>query len=221
MNIVDVLILLALGLGAVIGFKRGFFKQTVTFVGTILVVVFAFILKGPVAALLYEYFPFFNFEGLSSLNILLYEGIAFIIVLALLSLLLRILIALTGILEKILNFTIILGIPSKILGAIVGLFEAYIVVYIVLLVISSPIINISIINESKYKDTILNKTPILSNVTKGLVSSFDEIIQVKNDDTSNNSELDKKIFDIIVKNGIAAKDKLNELVEEGKINVNK
>jgi len=42
MNIVDVIILLFIGLGAVMGFARGFFKQTVIFVGTILVVVLSF-----------------------------------------------------------------------------------------------------------------------------------------------------------------------------------
>ena len=41
MNIVDTIILLGLFLGAATGFVRGFFKQTVIFLGTILVVVLA------------------------------------------------------------------------------------------------------------------------------------------------------------------------------------
>ena len=82
MNIVDVIIILFLGLGAVTGFVRGFFKQTVMFVGTILVVVLAFLLKNPLSMILYENLPFFQMGGLTALNILLYEALAFIICIA-------------------------------------------------------------------------------------------------------------------------------------------
>ena len=90
MNIVDVIILLFLGLGAVTGFIRGFFKQTVISVGTILVIVLSFILKNPLSMILYENLPFFKMGGLTSLNILLYETFAFIICVAILSIVLAI-----------------------------------------------------------------------------------------------------------------------------------
>lgn len=222
MNLVDVIILLSLAMGAIIGFKRGFFKQTVIFVGTILVFILAFALKDPVSVFLYENFPFLNFKGLSSLNILLYQGIAFILVLTILTMLLKVVIAITGLFETLLKVTIILAIPSKILGAVVGVFHAYIIIYIILFIIASPILNIKIVNESKLKDSILEKTPILSSITSKLVTIFDDVIEIKNTPIKNSNDrlvLDKKLFDIIINSGITASEKLYDLASKGKLNV--
>ena len=69
---------------------------------------------------MYEKLPFFNFggifKGVTVLNILIYELIAFFVVLAVLFVLLRIFTFFSFMIEKILDLTIILGIPSKILG---------------------------------------------------------------------------------------------------------
>ena len=92
MNIVDTIILLGLFLGAVTGFVRGFFKQTVIFLGTILVVVLAFLIKNPLSTIMYQNLPFFKFGGLTALNILVYEVIAFIIAVTILTLILAIII---------------------------------------------------------------------------------------------------------------------------------
>jgi uncharacterized membrane protein required for colicin V production len=219
MNLVDVIILLSLALGAVIGFKRGFFKQTVMFLGIILVFYLAFKLKGPVSVFLYDNFPFFDFQGLTSLNILLYEGIAFIVVLIILYIVLKILIAVSGIVEKILDFTIILAIPSKILGLIMGVLESYVIIYLVLFVLSFPVFNIKMIEESSYKDAILNNTPLLSSITSKTTKLFHDIFEIKDEKIEDDEAdgVDKKIFDIIVNSGIIATDKLNELVESGKL----
>ncbi len=52
MNIIDVLIILIIGLGAVVGFKRGFFKETVMTVGFVLVFIISYLFKNPVAEIL-------------------------------------------------------------------------------------------------------------------------------------------------------------------------
>ena len=62
MNIIDILILLIILLFGVVGFQRGFFKQTVIFVGELLVLVFAFLLKNPIGCLKY----FFNISTMVS-----------------------------------------------------------------------------------------------------------------------------------------------------------
>lgn len=121
MNIVDACIILLLGLGFVIGFKRGFTKSIAKSAGFVLVIILAFILKNPLSEYMYQNLPFLSFwgifKGVTVLNILLYEVIAFLVILALLSIILKMVIFATSIFEKILNMTIILGIPSKILGA--------------------------------------------------------------------------------------------------------
>ena len=110
MNIIDVVIVLFLAMGLIVGFKRGIFKSAVMFLGTILVFVLAFYLKNPLSELMYTYLPFFplggTFAGVQVFNILLYEALAFFLVYIILMAVLHIIIKITGIFEKILKFTI-------------------------------------------------------------------------------------------------------------------
>ena len=75
MNIVDVVIILVLLMGAVIGFKRGLTGSLVNFLGFIVVIAAAYLLKNPVSALMYKFLPFFSFggviKGVTVLNIAL------------------------------------------------------------------------------------------------------------------------------------------------------
>ena len=81
MNVVDIVILIFLAFGALIGFKRGFTRQLVSLVGIFVIIVVSFLFKNPVSVFLYNNLPFFNFGGIfkdiTVLNILVYEVIAF------------------------------------------------------------------------------------------------------------------------------------------------
>jgi len=219
MNIVDVIILLALALGAVTGFIRGFFKQTVIFVGTILVVVLSFILKNPLSMILYENLPFFKFSGLTSLNIILYEALAFMICLAVLTLTLSLAIKISGIIEKLLDLTIVFALPSKILGMIVGLIQNIVIVYVVLFVVSMPVFSVPFLSESKFAEMILTKTPIVSNVTNDAVNTFNEIAEftTKAINIKDIDETNSKIVEIMLKNDIVKIDSIKLLNDKGKI----
>ena len=50
-------------IGAIAGFKAGFFRKTVDFVGMIIVIVLSFYLKNYVSYFMYTFLPFFNFSG--------------------------------------------------------------------------------------------------------------------------------------------------------------
>ena len=67
------------------GIKNGFFKQTVLTVGTILTVVLAFAFKDTLADWFSYNLPFFNFlgpiKGLTTINIIMYQMLAFLIML--------------------------------------------------------------------------------------------------------------------------------------------
>ncbi|HKM40677.1 MAG TPA: CvpA family protein, partial [Patescibacteria group bacterium] len=164
MNIIDIGIVIFILFGAVIGFKRGFTKQLIKTVGSILVIIIAFKLKNPVSKILYQTLPFFKFagvfKGVTTLNILLYEFIAFLLVVSVLGILLRVLLLASSIFETILNVTIVLGIPSKILGMIVGMIQHYAIAFIVLYLLSIPTFDFEPLNTSKYKGPILNNTPV-------------------------------------------------------------
>ena len=214
-------------LGAVIGFKRGFTRSLVSALGFIVIAILAYFLKNPLSILLYENLPFFKFggilKGVTVLNIALYELLAFVIVLAILGVALKILMVATSVFEKILKMTIILGIPSKIMGAVVGALEAFVIVFISLYALSLPIFNISIVNDSNWKDTILNKTPILSAFSKDTMQVIDEFASIKEkykDNNKNAEEFNKEVLDLFLKYDVVKVSSIDKLVEKEKLQIN-
>lgn len=227
MKIVDIVILIIILLGAVIGFKRGFTRSLVSALGFIVIAILAYFLKNPLSILLYENLPFFKFggilKGVTVLNIALYELLAFVIVLAILGVALKILMVATSVFEKILKMTIILGIPSKIMGAVVGALEAFVIVFISLYALSLPIFNISIVNDSNWKDTILNKTPILSAFSKDTMKVIDEFASIKEkykDNNKNAEEFNKEVLDLFLKYDVVKVSSIDKLVEKEKLQIN-
>lgn len=214
---IDLLIIIFLLLGALIGMKRGFTKQLVTLVGFIAVLVISFLLKGYIANLFYDICPFFKFDGLTSLNILLYEALSMLILIAFLSALWRLLLMLTSAFEKFLNFTIILGIPSKILGAILGIVEHIAITFIVLYVAS---VNFNFSETSKLSEVILTKTPLLSSVCDDTIELFDDIndLRKKSEDVKN-SELNLEIIKLIIEKDVVSEEKITELINNGKLKI--
>jgi len=224
MNIIDIIIIILLAFGALLGFKRGFTKALVKGLGTFIVVILAFLLKNPLSVILYENLPFFKFggllKGIEVINILLYEVIAFIIVLAILGIALKVLSLATSIFEKLLNATIILGIPSKIAGAIVGVVEYYIIIFVALYVLSLPFINFNLIQDSKMKDKILNNTPILSNVvdkSMGVITEFIELKDKYSDETISSYDFNCDAVRLFLKHNVIKYDSLQKLIDKGKI----
>ena len=223
MNIVDIIILIFLGLGALIGFKRGFTRQLVSLVGIFVILILSFLLKNPVSVFLYNNLPFFNFGGIfkdiTVLNIIVYEVIAFFVVFFVLTLIFKLLLFVTKIFEKILNATIILGIPSKILGALLGVVQNFIYVFIILYILSLPVFNLNVIKDSKLANTILNKTPILNKICDDTLDIFNEVIELKNEfkTTTNMSEYNQKTLNIMIDKGIITKENAMELINKEKI----
>lgn len=213
MNFVDLIILIVLLFGFLLGFKRGFTKQLVLFVGTWVVLVLSFLLKEPIATILYNKLPFFDFGGLSSLNILFYEGIAFFIIFLILSIILKLLVHLTSIFEKILKMTIILGIPSKILGGILGFIQNLIYTFIVLYILSLPMFNIKQIDDSKCAKYILNNIPLINNKFK----ITEEIKNLESKYTDNKEDYNKEITNLLIEKNVISKKNVEKLINSGKI----
>lgn len=221
----DIIILLIVLFGAIIGFKRGVIKQSVITFGFILVLILSFTFKNPVSSFLYKTLPFFSFSGifenLAILNIIVYEGIAFLLVFSLLSTLLIVLIKISSVIEKLLRATVILAIPSKILGAVLGALEYYLITFIILFILSMPIFDLSnnkIFTESKIRNYILNKTPYVSNQIDNTMSALDDITELtSNKDNMSDSEFNCKSISIMKKNKVIETESLNYLYEKNKI----
>lgn len=226
MNIIDILIISFILIGAVVGFKRGFTTSLVNFIGVILVVIIAYFLKNPVSEFLMSFCPFFKFggiiKGVTVLNIAVYEIIAFILVFSILMIALKALLMATGILETILKFTIVLGIPSKILGAVVGLIENYIIIFFVLYILSMPnFLEVNFIKNSTYREPILKNTPILSKVAESTLEVLDEFkgLTDKYTETENSNEFNLETLDLFLKYKVVTVEAVQKLDDSGKIKI--
>ena len=220
-SIVDALIVVLLILGIMGGLRRGLIKQAVLLVGLVAILVISFYLRGPISTYMYKHLPFFSFGGLfkgvSVLNILLYEVIAYLIVFSILYLVLRILLKISGIIESILKATIILGFFSRIGGAIVGFIESYIIVFVILFIINQPFVNIKGLEESKLMNTILTKTPVMSASVKDTKKVVDEIYSLKETYKNNGKEFNEKAIELFIKYDIVSEENINYLREKGKL----
>lgn len=225
MNIVDAVLLLALLAGAVLGFKKGFIKTMVSLIGTILVIVLSFKLKEPIADFMFKYLPFFDFkgtyEGLTVLNILIYDTIAFLLVFTFLSAILGIIINISKIIEKLLNVTLILGVFSKILGAIAGLLEMIAFSYIVLFALAQFNMTSEYVLESKIGSTILNNTPILSHVTAETVVAIQDIYELQKEyaDGHDIKKYNQEALMILIRYDIISAKKAQELIDNKKLDI--
>ena len=225
MSIVDILVIAIIIIFAVIGFKRGFVHSIVAFVGTILIVILSFLFKNYVSILLYENLPFLKFSGffknVSVINILFYEIIAFLILLIVLTILLSIFIKVSKLIEKIFKATIILSIPSKIAGAILGLVEGYVIAFVVLYILSLSIFDIPEMNNSKYRDVILQETPLLTDLnenTTSMIADFEELkLAYKGEDAE---EFNLKSLDLFLKYDIISIESVDKLIEQNKLQIN-
>ena len=226
LTILDAIIILTLLAGAVLGFKKGVIKSAVTLIGTIAAVIIAYMLKNPISSYMYNIFPFFNFsgalEGVTVLNIVIYEVLAFLIAFSVVGIILRIIIKISGIIESILKATIILGIPSKLLGLVFGFFEACILVFVVLFVFAQFSFSASLIRESKWATTIVSKIPFVSNIASNSFNSVTEIIdlQEKYKNNSDKNAYNLEALDILLKHEVVTINSATKLIETGKLKIN-
>ena len=216
---VDSILILFLLLGAVLGFKKGAIKSLVALIGTIVVVVVAYYLKNPVAELLFDYCPFLKFggawTGLVTLNILLYEAIAYLLVFVLLSSILSLLIKVSGILETILKMTIILGIPSKILGFL----EALVFSFIVLFILLQFNVTSKMVSDSTLARSIIDKTPIIGHMVNDTYKAIQDInkLQDKYKNDNNKDAYNAEILTIMLKYEVVTPEVTQKLINNKKL----
>lgn len=221
MNIVDIVIIVVLIAFAIIGFNRGIFKSLIVFLGFIAVIFLAYMFKNYVGDFLVLNLPFIdfgkNFAGVSSINIVMYQALAFVIMLAIFGLIYRFLVTISGIFEKVLKLTVILGLPSKLLGMVFGFLEGVIIVYLSLFILSQPFLKFDAINDSKYSSIILKHTPIISNYAQRGLHLVQEIQELSKIEDAN--EKDLKICELILKENVTSPEVIRKLVYADKLKI--
>ncbi len=223
-NILDVAIILILIMSAIVGFKRGAIKEIVSLVGIIIVFIVAFSFKGVLGNVLCKWLPFFNFagnlEGVTVLNILLYQLIAFLIIYSLLFSVYMIVMKISGIVQKIIHMTVILWLPSKLIGAVVAFITGYVMVFVVLLALLIPLKDTDMFKESKFANYVVYDTPILAGSAENISRSINEVYTLGEDlskgDISKN-EANLETMDILLKYKIVSPKTAKELVALDKL----
>jgi len=222
MTVVDIIIIIFIILGGVIGFKQGAIKTGVNFIGICLVTIIAFIFKDKLMVLLYENLPFFNFfgliKGITATNILFYQIISFILIFIALTFILRVLIAVTGLIEWILKMTIFLSLPSKIIGAIIGAIEYYIYVFLVLFILNFPILNLTMLKESELNNFVLNNTPVISNYVSNTTDTYTKVYNIiKNRKDKTDTEINTEVLITLLDNKLISVESAKDLVHRNKV----
>ena len=217
-NISVLIVLIILGFG-VLGLKRGIIKETAVVLGNVVAIILAFLLKGLLASFLINLFPPFRvnsvFGPLSSLSLIFYQLMAFLMILIVLRFILKIIVSLSGIVSKIVDATVILILPNRIFGFILGIIEGYIIMFIALNFLMIPLSTNNDFMSSKIRKYIMEDTPILKDSFGGINTTLEEIMELDKSDSQNNLNL--KVIDILLKNKIVTVDEVKELEANKKI----
>lgn len=224
MSIIDVIVILLILMGAIVGFKHGAIKEGTKFIGIFVIIIISFLLKDKLMVMLYENLPFFDFfgaiKGLDAINILFYQLISFIFIFTVLFFALKVLMVVTGLVEWLLKMTVFLSLPSKLLGIVVGVLEYYVYVFVGLYVLNMPIFNLGLINDSKVGEFILNRTPVLSSCVDGTVKVYTDVWEiVKNKDEYSDKKVNTLVLATLLDHDLIELDSAKRLVEANRIRV--
>ena len=221
-SFVDLIIIIVITLGGIVGFKNGAIKEGTKFLGFFIIVIISFLLKDKLMVAMYENLPFFNFfgiiRGLDAINILLYQMVSFLVIFIALLFILKVLVVITGLVELLVKMTVFLSFPSKILGAAIGVIEFYIYVFIVLYILNTPFLNLKYVNDSMMGNKILKDTPILSELVDDTVTVYSDVWTIiRNKDDKTNAEVNTLVLASLLDNRLITIESAKKLVEANKI----
>ena len=151
---------------------------------------------------------------------MMYQMIAFIIIFSLLLGIYSISLKISRIVQKFVNMTLVLWIPSKILGAVVSFIKGYLILFIIFVFLMIPLGNYSIFKESTFINIILNKTPIVSKHTSSFTKPILEIIDFSkkvNNKKITAKDANKRAISIMINYDVVDKNTVEKLYEKKKL----
>ena len=226
MNILDIIIIIILLMYIIVGFKNGVIRELSHLIGIVLVLFLSSKLKEPVGEFFYNHFPDIKiFNGVLDnpiINMIVYKLLAFLFLFVVLLGLYFLIINVSKTINNFINGTIILKLPSKILGAIVGFIKGYIFVFIGMIIVFIGLHNDPMYQDSTIGKFILHKTPIVSKSTGNITESLQEIVEISNgikDKTIDKTEANIKIIKTLIKYKIIDKSTLQEYLKSNNVKV--
>ena len=128
---------------------------------------------------------------------------------------------LTSLVEKILKWTFILKLPSKVLGFIFGICEGIAVASVILMILTLPVFNFKFVQESKVKDFLLEAVPITGTLSSGTNRAINEIMELKEeyDNNEDKNEFNRKCLKELLKYKIITPEYAEKLIKNGKLDI--
>ena len=220
---IDIICVIVIGLFAYLGWRRGFIRTAASLLGTVIVYIIAWSLKDVLADFLIEHFSFFNyaglFNGITSINILIYKVVAFLIIFVVLYCILNILINAAKLVEKLIKITVIFALPSKILGALLGFIEGVTTVFLVAFCLYHFPLSTKMINDSKVAIIILERTPILGDMAVSTTLALEDIdkILIATKDDENKETANFRVLHQLIYYKIISPDAAQKLIDDKKL----
>lgn len=220
--IVDVFVVIILIAGTIGGYRNGFLKSTLRFIGDIITFIIAFLLKEPFSVFLYTNLPFFEmkgiFEGVSVLNIVIFELIAFVILWFLFTVILAFVFKVLCLDKILLSLVSRFKLPNKILGIVFGFTQTYLFVYFIVLIVMF-FANFMNYNMDGRISEVVFKTPFLYQNFAPTYHALEDVVELVYDYKNNNDKLtlNSEALDILIKYDLVEEEKIDLLIENKKI----
>ena len=223
MNSLDIIIIVLFALGIFYGTRKGFLNGAISLIGLIIIITISFVFHSKIASILLKGMPFLTFKGaykgITSLNILSYEAIGFLVVFIFLLCILGLILKVTGVLQKIIDYSMVLTLPSKILGVLVGFVNSLIVIFLMLFIMLNINSTSKYVHDSKIASYIMENTFVLSNVTSDYFKSTEEINNVIDGckKEKNKKACNTEVANTLIKYDIIDKSTVLNLIGSGKL----
>lgn len=223
--IVNTVIICVFVISLVVGYKKGFAETSSNFVISILSMILAYIFKNPVSVSMYTNLPFFNldgmFKGVSIINVLIYELIAYLLLFLVFNVLLAFLFNLTNIAKIVFSLLVRIRIPNRLFGAIFCFLQVYLFMYFVSFIV---LFFCNISNYTFLDDTLVNKiykTPILHETLEPVYNTLSDITKLvdKYDSVNTKEEFNQESIKILLKYDVISEDNVRLLVDKKKLDI--
>lgn len=218
-TILDIVIIMLFIVAFIAGLKSGVFKEIASLVGTVIMFVVAYCLKGAVGNFLCGIFPFFIKE-MVTINIIFYQLIGFLLTFGVLAFFFNLILDITGWFDKVLAKIPLINILFKLAGAVVSMAKMYLTVFLILIILLIPFRNNSFFRNSMFAEPIIYKTPIISEASEKIVVIIEEIVNLDKEIYENKiteNEANLKMLDLLLKYNMIEKDAVLKLYNSGKI----
>lgn len=218
MNVLDVIIVLIFILGMYLGLKQGFLKGIISLVGISIILFISFLFRDNLADIMLKMLPFFKFSGaykdITSLNILIYEGIAFMAIFIFLFGFLAIILGISGLIQKLIDHSIVLTLPSKIASILVGFVNALVITFVLLFILLNINPARKYVYNSFISKIIMERTIVLSKETTNNYLAYEEINNVVDEckNSKNKNKCNTDVANTLIKYDIISKDDVEELI---------